>query len=73
MIAIEFVKDRETREPNADFCAAVTAKCLDKGLILLKAGSHKQVIRVLSPLVISNDDLNTALDIIETAVKEVAA
>ncbi len=71
MVALEFVSDRKTRAPNADICEAVTAKCLEKGVILLKAGNSKNVIRVLSPLTISAEDLNKALDIIEGALKEV--
>lgn len=71
MVAVEFVTDRKTKAPDADTCEAVTAKCLEKGLILLKAGNAKNVIRILSPLTISDEDVNKALDIIEESLKEV--
>ena len=71
MTAMEFVKDKNTKEPDGETCEAVAAKCLEKGVILLKAGSLKNVIRVLSPLTISDADLGKALDIIEESLKEV--
>jgi 4-aminobutyrate aminotransferase/(S)-3-amino-2-methylpropionate transaminase len=71
MIALEFVTDRKTKIPNADVCDAVTAKCLEKGVILLKAGNGKNVIRILSPLTITDADVDKALDIIEESLKEV--
>jgi 4-aminobutyrate aminotransferase/(S)-3-amino-2-methylpropionate transaminase len=71
MVALEFVSDKKTKAPNADVCEAVTAKCLEKGVILLKAGNAKNVIRILSPLTISEKDLDEALDIIEESLEEV--
>lgn len=70
MTAMEFVRDKKTKAPAADICDAVVAKCLEKGVILLKAGNAKNVIRVLSPLTISTEDLTKALDIIEASLKE---
>jgi len=71
MIALEFVTDRKTKAPNADICDAVTTKCLEKGVILLKAGNGKNVIRILSPLTITDADVDKALNIIEESLKEV--
>lgn len=71
MVALEFVTDRKTKAPNADACDAVTSKCLEKGVILLKAGNGKNIIRILSPLTITDADVDKALDIIEGALKEV--
>lgn len=72
MTAMEFVTDKKTKAPHAAVCEAVTATCLEQGVILLKAGGGKNVIRVLSPLIISDEELNKALDIIEAAVLEAA-
>jgi 4-aminobutyrate aminotransferase/(S)-3-amino-2-methylpropionate transaminase len=71
MVALEFVNDKKSKTPNADICESVTAKCLENGVILLKAGNAKNVIRVLSPLTISDEDLGKALDIIEASLQEV--
>jgi 4-aminobutyrate aminotransferase / (S)-3-amino-2-methylpropionate transaminase / 5-aminovalerate transaminase len=69
MIAVEFVKDKTTKEPHPDLCLAITSQCLEDGVILLKAGASKNVIRVLSPLTIGDEDLNRALDIFESALQ----
>ncbi len=71
MIAMEFVTDRKTKLPNTEVCETLVKACLEKGLILLKAGSSKHIIRILSPLVISDAELAKALDIIELSLKEI--
>ncbi len=71
MTAMEFVHDKQTKAPNAEVCDALVRKCLDRGVILLKAGSSKNIIRILSPLVITDEELDRALDIIETSLREV--
>ncbi|KUO97341.1 4-aminobutyrate aminotransferase [Ferroacidibacillus organovorans] len=70
MIAIELVKDRETKEPYSEATALVTKKCLEYGLITVKAGVYSNVIRLLFPLVISEDLLRQGLQVIARAVKE---
>lgn len=65
MQAIEFVHDGDPARPNDEVVTKLTKACLDRGLILLSAGTNKNVIRVLSPLVISKELLNRGLDIIE--------
>jgi len=70
MIAIEFVIDNDPRQPNAELCGAVVNTCADRGLILVSAGTFKNVIRILSPLVISDEVLNKGLDILEAVILE---
>ena len=50
MIGVEFVKDRETREPDGETAEAVAARASDAGLLLLTCGIHHQVIRWIPPL-----------------------
>jgi 4-aminobutyrate aminotransferase/(S)-3-amino-2-methylpropionate transaminase len=71
MIAMELVSNRDLRTPSPEICEALTDKCLEKGVILLKAGVYKNVIRVLSPLVITDEELEKALDIIEATLNEI--
>ena len=68
MLAVEFVKNGDPRQPDSGICAAIVRACADRGLILLGAGTHRNVIRILSPLVISDDQLNQGLDIFEEIV-----
>ncbi len=65
MQAIEFVENGDPNQPDGDTATQLTKACLKRGLILLSAGTHKNVIRILSPLVISHELLNKGIDIIE--------
>lgn len=68
MLALEFVKNGDPHQPDSEICAAIVRGCADRGLILLSAGTHKNVIRILSPLVISDEQLDQGLDILEEVV-----
>ncbi|MFJ9031246.1 4-aminobutyrate--2-oxoglutarate transaminase [Streptomyces sp. NPDC102274] len=65
MIAIELVKDRETKEPAPEATAALAKACHAAGLLVLTCGTYGNVLRFLPPLVIGEDLLNEGLDIIE--------
>jgi 4-aminobutyrate aminotransferase/(S)-3-amino-2-methylpropionate transaminase len=69
MLAIELVHDRTTKEPAPDLATAVADEAASRGLLLLKAGIHSNVIRVLLPLVISDAELDEALDVWEEALE----
>jgi 4-aminobutyrate aminotransferase/(S)-3-amino-2-methylpropionate transaminase len=68
MIGIEFVKDNDPTQPDGDLCTAIVQGCAEQGLIVISAGSFKNVIRILSPLVITDDQLNRGLDILESEI-----
>ncbi len=65
MQAIEFVLDGDPHQPDRATCERLTAACIKSGLILITAGTYKNIIRILSPLTISDELLNQGLDIIE--------
>jgi 4-aminobutyrate aminotransferase/(S)-3-amino-2-methylpropionate transaminase len=73
MMAIEFVHDGNPKKQRDDVAAKIVAGCLEKGLIVISAGTFKNIIRVLSPLVISNEDLNRGMDVLEEVTLEVCA
>ncbi|MFP5298296.1 MAG: 4-aminobutyrate--2-oxoglutarate transaminase, partial [Actinomycetota bacterium] len=50
MIGIELVIDRETKEPNKLATAAVVKRCYENGVLVLKAGTYDNVVRLLAPL-----------------------
>lgn len=68
MIALELCHERDPARPAGDAVAAVTAACRERGVLVLPAGRHGNVIRVLSPLTITDEDLDRGLDAIEDAV-----
>jgi 4-aminobutyrate aminotransferase/(S)-3-amino-2-methylpropionate transaminase len=68
MLALELVEDRETKEPAAALAAAATAAARERGLVLLSCGLYGNVVRILVPLVISDDDLGRGVEILEEAL-----
>ena len=70
MIGLEFVKDKETKEPWKEITSEIQLKCLKKGVLVWKAGHFGNCIRFLPPLVITSELLDTALYIFEDSVKE---
>jgi 4-aminobutyrate aminotransferase/(S)-3-amino-2-methylpropionate transaminase len=68
MLAIELVRDRDTKEPDADVASAVVEAAAGRGLLLLKCGIYSNCIRVLTPLVISDAELDEALGVWEQAL-----
>lgn len=53
---------------NGEIAAEICAACFKRGLIIETSGSHDEVVKVLSPLTISDEDLNAGLDILADAV-----
>lgn len=70
MIAVEFVKNNDPQNPNGEICGKIVKGCAENGLIILSAGTHKNVIRILSPLVITDEQLNEGLEILEAEIKK---
>jgi 4-aminobutyrate aminotransferase/(S)-3-amino-2-methylpropionate transaminase len=70
MNAIEFVKDGDPNHPDGELCQAIVQGCVENGLILISAGIYKNMIRILSPLIISDALLNKGLDILENQIIE---
>jgi len=68
MLAIEFVKSKETKEPAGEENRAIIDECAMNGLILQEAGIRGNAIRFLMPLVLTNEQLNAGLDILEKAM-----
>ncbi len=71
MMGVEFVKDLETKEPYSQLVAAVVQEAIQNGLIIESAGTFGNVVRMLSPLVITDEQLEAGLDIYEKAIEKV--
>jgi len=69
MVGMELVRDRVTKEPAAKEAAFVCQKSYKNGLIIAGAGVYHNVIRVLAPLVITDEELEEGLSILEEAIK----
>jgi 4-aminobutyrate aminotransferase / (S)-3-amino-2-methylpropionate transaminase / 5-aminovalerate transaminase len=68
MLAIEFVRDRDSKEPNPELATAVVEAATERGLLLLKSGIYSNCIRVLCPLVLTDAELDEALEVWEDAL-----
>ena len=71
MLAIELVEDPGTKEPAADRATAVIEEAARNGLLLIKSGTDGNCIRVLTPLVITDAELDEALGVWEEALATV--
>jgi 4-aminobutyrate aminotransferase / (S)-3-amino-2-methylpropionate transaminase / 5-aminovalerate transaminase len=71
MLAVEFVHDRDSKEPAAELATGVVDAAAQRGLILLKAGVLGNCVRVLVALVATDEQLDEALDILEVSVGQV--
>jgi 4-aminobutyrate aminotransferase/(S)-3-amino-2-methylpropionate transaminase len=72
MQAMELVKSTDKREPAADETKEVTKYCYEHGLITITAGSYSNVIRVLVPLVVTDEQMDEGLDVLESALQMVS-
>jgi 4-aminobutyrate aminotransferase/(S)-3-amino-2-methylpropionate transaminase len=72
MTAMELVKDRESKTPAPDEAKALVKYCYDRGLILLSCGAYGNVIRLLMPLVITEDQLDKGLEILNDGLAVIA-
>ena len=73
MIAMELVKDRDTKEPAPELTKALVAKAAEKGLVLLSCGTYGNVIRILVPLTAPDALVDEGLDIIERSLEELVS
>ncbi|HLQ28774.1 MAG TPA: 4-aminobutyrate--2-oxoglutarate transaminase, partial [Ktedonobacteraceae bacterium] len=72
MVAMELVKDPTTKEPDSHAASEILAAAHHRGLVLIKAGMYDNVLRVLVPLCVTDEQLNRGLDIFEDALATVA-
>lgn len=70
MIGLEFVKDRESKEPYGEIVKKTIKYCFEHGVIFLNAGLFGNVIRFLPPLVMTDEQLEYGLNILDDAIKE---
>ena len=69
MMGIEFVTDKESKTPNGSLVSAIVSHCVQKGLIVESAGSGSNVIRFLCPLVVTDEQLDSGLFILKSAIE----
>ncbi len=68
MLAMELVVDRETQEPDADLATRVLDQARQRGLIVIKCGVYRNVVRLLPPLVATDAEAEQALRILRASL-----
>jgi len=68
MRLVELVRDRRTKEPAPDETLAVIKRAVARGLIVIRAGLYSNCVRLLPPLVISDEHLHEGLDVLGAAI-----
>ncbi|EKN69368.1 4-aminobutyrate aminotransferase [Neobacillus bataviensis LMG 21833] len=71
MCAMEIVKDRQLKTPDKEAVGKIVKAAGERGLMLLSAGLYSNVIRLLMPLTITDDQLEEGLQILEEAMEAV--
>ncbi|MFT4415279.1 4-aminobutyrate--2-oxoglutarate transaminase [Fredinandcohnia humi] len=73
MCAMEIVGNRATKEPSKIITNEIIKEANKRGLLLLSAGVYGNVLRLLMPIVISDEQLEEGLTILEQSIEAVAA
>jgi len=71
MAAMELVKNKENKEPATEETGKIVQYCVQNGVFVPTAGINKNILRMLVSLVITDEQLEEALDVIEEAIDKV--
>jgi 4-aminobutyrate aminotransferase/(S)-3-amino-2-methylpropionate transaminase len=69
MIGVEFVKDRETKEPNGEIVSAFVGEAMKRGVVTVSCGPYHNVLRHLLPIVITDEQLDEGLDVMAESIR----
>ena len=72
MQALELVRSKATRQPADEETKQVSQYCYEHGVVTITAGSYGNVIRLLMPLVITDAQMDEAMDVLEAGLAHVA-
>ena len=70
MVGLELVRDRKTKEPATRETRQVVLSCYERGLLITRAGAFSNVLRVLMPLVITDEEIDEGLSILKGVLRE---
>jgi 4-aminobutyrate aminotransferase/(S)-3-amino-2-methylpropionate transaminase len=70
MCAIEFIKDASTNNPNKEIVQEIIQSAHQNGLIIMSAGLYGNIIRLLTPLVVTDEQLTEGLEVLEKVISD---
>ena len=65
MMAIELVTDRKSKAPATDITAEIFEKTRENGLVMSKSGANRNILRMVPPMCISEDDVAAVEDALD--------
>ena len=68
MCLVEFVKDKNTKEPDLEIALEILKDAVSHGIILIRAGLYSNCIRLLPPIVMTDEQLHEGLQVLEDAI-----
>jgi alanine-glyoxylate transaminase/(R)-3-amino-2-methylpropionate-pyruvate transaminase len=68
LLALEFVRDRTTKEPAREACAQIFEHARELGLLVGKGGLHGQILRIAPPMTITRADADFILAVLDEAI-----
>jgi 4-aminobutyrate aminotransferase/(S)-3-amino-2-methylpropionate transaminase len=71
MCAIELVRDRETKQPADTETKELGTFCYEHGLMTITAGTKNNIMRILVPLVVTDEQFEEGLDVIEAGLAQI--
>jgi alanine-glyoxylate transaminase / (R)-3-amino-2-methylpropionate-pyruvate transaminase len=71
MLGVELVKDRATKTPAKEECAAVFETCKDLGLLIGKGGLFGNTLRIKPPMCLTTADADFLLAVVDEALAKV--
>ena len=70
---VELVKDSDSKTPAPELAKAVVDAAFERGLLLLSCGTYGNVLRTLVPLVVTDEELEQGLRILEESLADASA
>lgn len=71
MIGLELVRDPKTKEPATRETRQIVKSCYERGLLITRSGAFSNVLRTLMPLVITDEEIDEGLSILEEVLREI--
>jgi len=73
MQALEFIEPGAAKTPNPAAVTRLLDECLQRGLLLYMAGLHNHVIRIFPPLIVTEAQIDEALQILDESLAAITA
>lgn len=70
LLGVELVEDRHSRKPALDLIRRATARALELGLNVNKAGGEYAVWRIAPPITIDDGDIDRGLEVLDAALRD---